>query len=105
MRQTQHQLNHLTPHTRPSPADLRLHADRTPHTRLDVLSWACLGLGVVSFVLAAVGGSILGAVIGGAGLVLAVVLQMYSATTSERWVILPAWVMSGLGLVLNLFWI
>src|SRR6478735_8407040 len=102
MRLARHDL-HL-PHTSPSPADERLHADDTPHARMDVLAWACLALGVVSFLLAAIGGSVLGALLGGVGLALAVVAQMYSATTSERWLIIPGWVMAALGLVLNLFW-
>lgn len=91
--------------TAPSPADMRLHADAEPHTRMDLVAWGALALGVLSFVLAAIGGSIAGAVIGGLGLAVAVVAQMFSATTSERWLIVPGWVMAGLGLTLNLFWI
>lgn len=103
MAQDTHRI-HL-PHTAPSPADVRLHADGRPHRRMDAVAWGCLVLGVASFVLAAIGGSVLGAVLGGLGFVGSVGAQMYSETTSERWIIVPAWGMSGLGLVLNLFWI
>ena len=91
--------------TRPSPADQRLHADETPHTRMDLLAWGVLALGVASFVLAAIGGSILGAVLGAVGFAGAIAVQMFSATTAERWIVIPGWVMAFLGLTLNLFWI
>lgn len=93
------------PHVEPSPADTRLHAYDQPHGRQDTIAWVALGLGVASFLLAAVGGSILGVVVGVVGLATAVFAQMVSATTAERWLILPGWVMSALGIALNLFWI
>ena len=93
------------PHTSPSPADVRMHADEQSHRRMDTLAWSCLALGIASFVLAALGGSVLGAVLGGIGFGAAIAAQMFSETTSERWVIVPGWAMSALGLILNLFWI
>ena len=88
---------------RPSPADLRTHGRDRPHGRQDVLAWAALLIGSASFLLAAVGGSILGAGLGALGFVVAAVAQMVSATTTERWLIIPGWVMATIGGLLNLF--
>jgi len=91
-------------HTRPSPADVRLHAEERPHQRLDLLAWACLALGVASFLLAAGGGHVLGVVLGVVGFFASMLAQMLSATTSERWLILPGWTLAFVGAALNLFY-
>jgi len=91
------------PHTAPSPADVRLHAAETAHRKQDVLAWTCLALGVASFVLAGIGGSWVGVGIGAVGFFVGMVAQMYSATTAERWLIVPGWCLAFLGAMLNLF--
>jgi hypothetical protein len=93
------------PHTSPSPTDIRLHADEEPHTGLDLFAWGALALAVVSFLLAAIGGSTIGVAIGVVALLAAVYGQLVSATTSERWVFIPAWVMAGLSAALNAFFV
>jgi hypothetical protein len=93
------------PHPRPSPADIRLHADEVPHRRMDVFAWGALALAGVSFLLAAVGGSTLGLAVGIVALIAAVYGQLVSATTSERWIFIPAWVMAALSASLNGFFL
>jgi len=94
------------PHTAASPADVRLHADESPHRRLDLLAWASLALGVVSFLIAAgSGGSLWGVAVGTVGFAVSTVAQMLSATTAERWLILPGWALSFLGALMNLFFL
>ena len=67
------------------------------------MAWAALLLGIASFVLAAAGGSILGAALGLIGFAVAAWAQMFSATTAERWLIMPGWGLAFIGGVLNLF--
>jgi hypothetical protein len=93
------------PHPEPSPADVRLNAYAEPHARLDLLSWGALALSLVSFAIAAAGGSLIGLSIGVIGLIVAMIGQMMSITTNERWVLVPAWVMSALSAALNGFFV
>ena len=93
------------PHTTPSPADVRLHADRTAHPRLDLLAWSSLALGVATFLFAAAGGSLIGVGLGIIGFGVSAAAQMFSATTTERWLILPGWSLSFVGGLLNLFYL
>jgi hypothetical protein len=86
-----------------SPADARLHAHDRPHPREEALAWATLVVGVVSFGLACAGGFMLGLVLGVVGAVLGLYSQLVSATTAERWVILPGLALSALGIGLNMF--
>jgi hypothetical protein len=91
------------PSTTTSPADARLLADGRSHTRETVLAWAALGLGALAFLIGALGGVWAGVVVGVAGVAVAVVAQMLSASTAERWLIIPGWVLSALGIALSLF--
>lgn len=95
------------PHDRlfqgPSPADVAQHSYDEPHPREALLAWTVLILGCVSFLLAAIGGSMYGLVIGIAGAALGIPAQLVSATTAQRWVIMPGWVLAGLAIALNLF--
>jgi len=100
-------MNHTLPrlHTRPSPADVRMHADETRHQRLDALAWGSLVLGIASFGVAAAGGHWIGVLLGLVGFAVSVVAQMFSATTAERWLILPGWALAFVGGLLNLFYV
>jgi hypothetical protein len=86
-----------------SPADTRLHAHDRPHPREEALSWATLTVGGVSFLLACFGGFMLGLVLGAVGIALGLYAQMVSATTAERWVVLPGLALAALGVALNMF--
>lgn len=92
-------------HTRPSPADVRLHADEHDHRRQDVLAWSSLILGSASFLIAAFGGSLIGVALGLVGFVVSMVAQMFSATTAERWLIMPGWALAFVGGLMNLFFL
>ena len=105
MNQATHGPHVSLPHPQPSPADTRLHAYAGSHRRQDVLAWSSLILGVASFLLAAFGGSVIGAVLGLVGFAVSVVAQMFSATTAERWLILPGWALAFVGGLLNLFYV
>ena len=94
---------HYRPWHRPSPADVALHAYDEPHPRETALAWAALVLGCVAFLLAAVGGSMYGLVIGVVGTATAIWAQLVSATTAQRWLVVPGWVLAALGIALNLF--
>jgi len=107
MARTVPHLPHLSvPHPAPSPADERMHTYGTAHHRLDALAWAALLLGIASFAIAgAVHGSVVGVVLGAIGFAVAAVAQMLSATTAERWLIIPGWALSFVGALLNLFFL
>ena len=97
---------HLSlPHPQPSPADVRLHAYDRSHRRQDVLAWSSLALGVASFLIAAFGGSLVGVALGLVGFAVSIVAQMFSATTAERWLILPGWALAFVGGLMNLFFV
>ena len=46
-----------------------------------------------------------GCVLGLVGFAVSVVAQMFSATTAERWLILPGWALAFVGGLLNLFYV
>lgn len=99
-----HQSPLLAKYRQDSPADARLHAHERPHPREEALAWATLVIGVVSFLFAAFGGFMVGMVLGFAGIALGLYAQLVSATTAERWVILPGLAMAALGAGLNMFY-
>lgn len=86
-----------------SPSDARLHAHDARHPREEALAWTTLAVGCLSFALAVGGGFMIGLVLGVVGVLLGLYSQLVSATTAERWVILPGLAMAALGTALNMF--
>jgi hypothetical protein len=86
-----------------------LNSDGKPHPRENALALSALVLGVLSFALAIPAGEVVPAVhwiglaIGVVGVGVSMVAQMLSATTGERWTIMPGWICAALGVALNLF--
>jgi hypothetical protein len=87
-----------------------LQDDHRPHRRNDILAWLSLVLGVVTVVLAVAEQwdiepalHWIGVATGGVGFLVATYAQMVSATTRERWIIVPGWVLSGTFGAMNFF--
>jgi hypothetical protein len=87
-----------------------LNSDGQRHPRENALAISALLLGVVSFALAIPAGDVvagvhwLGVALGAAGVLVAIYAQYVSATTGERWTIIPGWVCAALGFALNIFY-
>lgn len=80
-----------------------LNTDGERHPKENALAFLALGLGIVSLLTAFDADlRFVGALTGLAGLVIGLYDQYISATTGERWVIVPAVGVSALGLALAL---
>jgi hypothetical protein len=87
-----------------------LQDDHRSHRRNDILAWSALLLGVATVLLAVaekwdLESSLhwVGVVTGAVGFLVATYAQMVSATTRERWIIVPGWVLSGTFGAMNFF--
>jgi hypothetical protein len=79
-----------------------LQDDGREHPRGDSLAYICLALGVVTLVLAiaevwdiATIGHVIGVLTGLVGFLISMYAQMTSATTRERWILMPGWILAG----------
>ena len=79
-------------------------AGRSPTRPREVLlAWLTLGFGVVSMICAFFAEAhVLGSWTGVTGLVLGTWAQMISATTAQRWIIVPGWVLSLVGTMMGI---
>jgi hypothetical protein len=87
-----------------------LQDDHKAHPRRDAIAFSCLILGVITLVLAlgeqydiATVWHWVGVGLGAIGFGLSIYAQMVSATTRERWIIVPGWILAGTFGALN-FW-